>query len=312
MFKNKLLAILASIMTLSVSAQDCEVHLMVAPMSQIAEVPDDINAQLLQRLTAAVSHSNTGIVADSNYDQFFISGRFAEEYADVVPGPPMQNVVNATLTLYIGDAHNEKIFATKTFQLQGVGTSQIRAYINALRTLNGRNNELQKFIDNGRVKIVNYFDNNHEQLLAQAEKALLMKDYEQALYISTSIPTCCVGYNEALKFTLNAYKAYIDNTAKTLLMKARSEWATSPDKEGARAALELLNQIDMDASCYGDAVALQNEIKNTVKENWNFEHREKYKDAIGLEKDRIAAARAVGVAYGNNQKPTTTYINWIR
>ena len=38
MFKNKLLAILASIMTLSVSAQDCEVHLMVAPMSQIAEV----------------------------------------------------------------------------------------------------------------------------------------------------------------------------------------------------------------------------------------------------------------------------------
>ena len=76
MFKNKLLAILASIMTLSVSAQDCEVHLMVAAMSQIAEVPDDINAQLLQRLTAAVSHSNTGIVADSNYDQFFISGRF--------------------------------------------------------------------------------------------------------------------------------------------------------------------------------------------------------------------------------------------
>lgn len=139
-----------------------------------------------------------------------------------------------------------------------------------------------------------------------------MKDYEQALYISTSIPTCCVGYNEALKFTLNAYKAYIDNTAKTLLMKARSEWATSPDKDGARAALELLNQIDMDASCYGDAVALQNEIKNTVKENWNFEHREKYKDAIGLEKDRISAARAVGVAYGNNQKPTTTYINWIR
>ena len=61
-----------------------------------------------------------------------------------------------------------------------------------------------------------------------------------------------------------------------------------------------------------NAVALQNEIKNTVKENWNFEHREKYKDAIGLEKDRIAAARAVGVAYGNNQKPTTTYINWIR
>lgn len=281
-------------------------------MSQIADIPDDINNQLLQRLTAAVTQSRTGVLADANYDQFFLSGRFAEEYADVVPGPPMQNVVNSTLTLYIGDATNEKVFATKTFQLRGVGTSQIRAYVNALRTLNGRNNELQNFIESGRAKIINYYDNNYKQLLAQAQRALQLKDYEQALHISTSIPMCCVGYNEALEFTMNAYRAYIDNTARILLMKAKSEWAVSPDENGAAAALSLLNQIDVDASCYGEAVELQNEIKKTVKGNWDFEHREKYKDALGLEKDRIAAARAVGVAFGNHQKPTTTYINWIR
>lgn len=312
MRKKILMTLLSLIATASLHAQDCEVHLMVTPMTQIADIPDDINNQLLQRLTAAVTQSRTGVLADANYDQFFLSGRFAEEYADVVPGPPMQNVINSTLTLYIGDVTNQKVFATKTFQLRGVGTSQIRAYVNALRTLNGRNNELQSFVESGRAKIINYYDNNYKQLLAQAQRALQMKDYEQALHFSTSIPTCCVGYNEALDFTMKAYRAYVDNTARTLLMQARSEWAVSPDENGAAAALSLLNQIDVDASCYGEAVALQNEIKKTVKGNWDFEHREKYKDALSLEKDRIAAARAVGVAFGNHQQPTTTYINWIR
>ncbi len=313
MLKKISLALLASIMGFSsVAAQDCEVHLMVAPMPQIAKVPDDINNQLAQRLTVAVTQSKSGILADSNYDQFFISGRFAEEYADVVPGPPMQHAVSATLTLYIGDVNSEKVFATKSFQLRGVGTSQTRAYVDALRSLNGRNAELQKFIADGRAKVISYFDRNYEQLLAQASKAYQMKDYEQALYISTSIPSCCVGYDEALRFTLKVYRAYVDNTAKNLLMKAKGEWAVSPDENGAAAAMALLNQIDNDASCYGEALALQSEIKKTVKGNWDFENREKYKDSLGIEKDKIAAARAVGVAFGNHQKPTTTYINWIR
>lgn len=312
MRKNILLAVLALVIALPMAAQDCEVHLMVAPMSQLSDIPEDINNQLLQRLTTAVTQSKTGVLADADYDQFFISGRFTEEYADVVPGPPMQNVINSTLTLYIGDATNQKVFATKTFQLRGVGTSQIRAYVNALRTLNGRNNELQKFIESGRAKIISYYDRNYKQLLAQAQGALQMKDYEQALHLSTSIPMCCIGYNEAFEFTMTAYKAYVDNTAKVLLVKAKSEWSISPDENGAAAALAILNQIDVDASCYGEVVALQNEIKKTVKGNWDFENREKYKDALGLEKDRIAAARAVGVAFGNHQQPTTTYINWIR
>lgn len=312
MKRQFLLSIMCFVTALSAIAQDCEVHLMVTDMSQIADVPQEINNQLLQRLSSAVSQSSVGVVADDNFDQFFISGRFDEEYSDVVPGPPMQNVINATLTLYIGDVNNETVYATKSFQLRGVGTSKIRAYVNSLRMLNHRNDELQRFIDAGKTKIIAYYDKNYRALLEKADNAMRMKDYDMALYISTSIPVCCKGYEEAKRFTLKAYKSYIDNSAKILLMKAKSEWAASPDEEGAKAALSYLNQIDSDASCFNEAEALQNEIKKTVKGNWDFEHREKYKDALGLEIDRIAAARAVGVAFGNNQKPTTTHINWIR
>ena len=42
------------------------------------------------------------------------------------------------------------------------------------------------------------------------------------------------------------------------------------------------------------------------------EMREKYHDQVQLEKDRISAARAIGVAFGNGQKPTTTNVMWLK
>lgn len=54
-----------------------------------------------------------------------------------------------------------------------------------------------------------------------------------------------------------------------------------------------------------------NEIKQKVTSDWNFENREKYKDEAGLKKQRIEAARAIGVAFGNGQQPVTTNITWL-
>lgn len=54
-----------------------------------------------------------------------------------------------------------------------------------------------------------------------------------------------------------------------------------------------------------------NEIKQKVTSDWDFENREKYKDEAGLKKQRIEAARAIGVAFGNGQQPVTTNITWL-
>ena len=92
---------------------------------------------------------------------------------------------------------------------------------------------------------------------------------------------------------------------------ARSEWAKSPDAEGASKALDWLVFIEPGSSCEGEAKALYNEIKQKVTSDWNFENREKYKDEVGLKKQRIEAARAIGVAFGNGQQPVTTNITWL-
>ncbi len=52
-------------------------------------------------------------------------------------------------------------------------------------------------------------------------------------------------------------------------------------------------------------------VKQKVTSDWDFENREKYKDEAGLKKQRIEAARAIGVAFGNGQQPVTTNITWL-
>ena len=74
----------------------------------------------------------------------------------------------------------------------------------------------------------------------------------------------------------------------------------------------MLAKIDPDASCYADANKLMKEIKEQTRSDIDFEMRQKYNDEVKLEHERIETARAVGVAYGNGQKPTTTNLMWLK
>ena len=48
-----------------------------------------------------------------------------------------------------------------------------------------------------------------------------------------------------------------------------------------------------------------------INEDGEIITKRKYKDEAGLKKQRIEAARAIGVAFGNGQQPVTTNITWL-
>ena len=95
------------------------------------------------------------------------------------------------------------------------------------------------------------------------------------------------------------------------LAAARQEWAAAQNALGAAAAGEYLAKILPDAGCYDEAMELYREIKGKVLDDWKFEMK-KYDDSIDLERRRIDATRAVGVAYGNHQPSQTTSIEFLR
>lgn len=307
--KNIFLVI--SILCIALNAKgECNIHMMVTPISQGEEVPDGVNDMLMTRLSSAIA--KTDVTADEYYGRFFITGKFNHIYKSVVAGPPSQSVLHTMLTLYVGDIVSKQTFSTATFELRGVGTSEHRAYLNSLSSINSRNKEFEKFIREGEKKIISYYNENYRTILEQANRAASLRNYEEALYHACSIPECCVGYAEAENVVLSIFQEYIDFNGLKLLNSARAAWGTNPDARGAEEAYAYLIQIDPSSKCYSDAQSLGREIASKIQRNWDFENIQKYEDEVDIRKREIEAARAVGVAYGQGQQPQTTNLMWLK
>lgn len=310
LMKRAILSMILLCIGLYSYAQDCDIHLIAISVDQKDNTPESANEYLYNRLCTAVSHD--GISASGQYAQFFVAAKGLVLYEQVVPGAPAQTALTLSLNLYIGDYWGEKVFARTSFEIRGVGESRERAYLNAYRSLNKNNARLVSFLEEGKKHILNYYDTEYRNIQKEAKRAAQLRDYPKALFLLTSVPMCCKGYEAVSEDLIQIYHEYINYNCDRLLMEARTAWATYPDLHGAELVAEILNQLEPDAACYDEAMELYKEVKAKMKDDWNYEFRKKYEDKIALRKQIIEAARAVGVAYGNGQQPQTTNIMWLK
>lgn len=291
-------------------AQDCDIHLMAIEANPDGEMPEAAGEYLFNRLCTAVT--GDGISATGQYAQFFIAAKALPLYEQAVTGAPVKTALTLSLNLYIGDYWGEKVFDRMSLEIRGVGESRERAYLNAFRSLNKNNQQVANFLEKGKQRIIAYYDAEYNNIIREAQRESALRNYERALFLLGAVPVCCNGYDAVADELVKTYHEYIDYNCDRLLMQARNAWAVHPDQRGAAEAARILNQLEPDAACYGDAMDLYREIKDKMKDDWNFEMREKYKDSIELRKQTIEAARAVGVAFGEGQQPQTTNLMWMR
>lgn len=290
--------------------QDCDIDLAIANITKGNVVPENVEHKLEAKLTNALAKS--GIVAAPYDAQFFIAGRFDDAFNDITGGPSQKVIVKTTLTLYIGDAQHQKVFASQSFDLKGVGGSDEQAYTRALGALNPSNPKLVEFIRQGRDKIIDYFNANYGQYLDNARRAMKNRDYDQALFYATSIPSCCVGYDQAQKLAMQIYTDNTNYMADQLLAQAQAAWAEDPTEAGARRANQYLTQIDPASKAAAGARALTQTMSKTTKQQWEFENVQKHKDAVSLERERMRAAKEVAVAWAKSRPRTVNRYVFIR
>ncbi len=308
--KHKILTLVMAAMSTMAMAQNCEIQLMVAPVEQGSEVTDGFNDMLMTRLTNVLTQK--GIAADPSFNQFFITGKFTDFYKETLPGPPMKTTMHSLLTLYVGDAINQQVYASESFEVRGVGNSLERALINAMSQLNGKNAKVESLIDKGKKKILDYYNNNYQTLLKKAKAAASVNEYGEALYYVATIPECCDGYAEAYALMGQLFTEKLAREGKQLLQLAQAVYYADRSAKGAAKAMQYLAMIDPSSPVQAEAAALAQEIKAQTKSDYDFETRQKYNDAVSIEKERIAAARAIGVAWGNGQKAQTTNLMFVR
>lgn len=305
-----LLAAASLWLSASVYAQDCVMPVSIVLDEDFTGVPTAATKQLYQSLSRMATEN--GLTTEAVNTPFVLTAHCDVLDKSNIPGPPIQTVYNLGVTFYMADTYTQKKFATEYVTLDGVGTGEVKSFIDAFRHLNKAKSKIVSLITRGKSNMMNYYDTQYSSIIKEAERLESMQRYEEAIAMVMSIPVCSKGGNEASRYGLRLYTKNLDRMNLYLLNSAKAVWVAGQDQTTAVEACRLLAQIDPEAACYADAAKLMKEIKGQVRSDIDFEMRQKYNDQIGLEQNRIAAARAVGVAFGNGQKPTTTNIMWLK
>jgi len=239
--------------------------------------------------------------------RFIISANVSVMSKDILPGPPPMHAYNLEITLYIGDGIEGTVFASESISVKGVGTNENKAYISALKRISPKNADVQAFVKTGKEKIIQYYKENCDLIIKKANTMADQNKYEQAIFTLTGIPSACEEcYVKAMNAIKPIYQKQIDRDCKQKLQKATGIWNGSQDMAAAEEAGAMLASIDPDASCAPQARVLSNKIAAKVKQidarEWKYTVKDQQQES-----ERIAAVKAVGVAYGKGPKANVTY-----
>jgi hypothetical protein len=293
-------------------------------VSEQAKLPAEAQAQLEIKLKQIASnYSMAGSVANP---RFVITANISITTKDIISGPPQQIAQNMDITLFIGDAIENKIYSNIVISSSGVGTNENKAFIDAIKQINTKNKKIETFLEEAKTKIISYYSTQCDFINQKAVALKQQEKYSEAIYTLAQIPEVCQEcYFMALNEMGVVYDLKINSDGKIMLDKAITTWAANPNQEGANEAEEYIKQINPKAKCIPNASKLLKSInskliadeKERLLKQEEYEKRQQKIDAENakteaeLEKQRINAYREVAVEYARNQ-PNVVYRNVYR
>lgn len=283
---------------------------------QIEKMPDAARSLLSNKLSQIVTQGGMGGSAIN--ERFIITANISILTKDLLATAPPMTALTLEVTLYIGDGIDGTKFASKSIEVKGVGTNETKAYIEALKQIKANSPDLASFLDEGKTKIVSYYNSKCDFIIKEAQTLTSQDKFEEAIFKLTTVPDVCKDcFDKCMTAVDPIYKKFMEKQCKVKLGEAKTSWAASQNADGASSVAAILSTIDPDAPCYKDAMALSTEISKKIKEldkrDWDFKMKE-HNDQVDITKQRISAYRDVGVAYGNGQPKSVTYnvSNWFR
>jgi hypothetical protein len=308
---KKIIYILTGLLSFSSFAQNTEkkgddkerVVIAAYVPRQIVNMPEEARSMLTNKLNQIVT--NNGLGGSASNERFILTANIALLSKDITPTAPPMHAYTIEVQFFIGDGIEGTKFASVSKKFKGVGVTETKAYTAALKNLKTGDPLFQTFIDQGKKKIIEYYNSKCDFIIKEAQTLEAKQEFQQAIYKLTNVPQVCKDcYDKCQVLIAPIYKKHIDLQCKKYMNEANNVWATNQDYSGAERTSEILNKIDPSSSCYKDAVALSDKIAKRIKEidqrEWNFILKQQ-QDSVDIEKATIKAARDIGVAYGENQ-----------
>lgn len=290
---KKFLYITLILFTLPSKAQTVELGKIV--LNPYVETSSDPNANrankiLLNKLNQIITKS--GMAGSGLDDRFIITANTTELETTITATAPAKYVSTLMVTVYLGDAIDGALFAQWSEEIHAVGDSKYDCYANAYRKINANESGLINMVEEGKRKIILYYNDYGPQLIARAQAEAKAGNYDRAISRLLSIPTVCNSYSTAMKLAGQLGVESIEKSNLKLIETARAQWAANPNEEGANEAMATLSNIEApSANVLNQTKQLSSSIAKRLKavDDRQFAlEKEQAQHEMAMEKNRVA------------------------
>lgn len=293
-------------------------------------VPEEARAALETKMQQVATQY--GLASNGLTDRFVMTAKVNVTSKDVAPTTPVKISQKIEVTMFIGDVIDNKVYESVVLSVAGIGQSETQSMIKAFNQIKPANPKLKEFVENAERKIVDYYANNCSYILTEANTLAQQCKYDAAIAKLMAVPEVCKEcYEKCMAKATEVYQSKLNNDGEVLVQKARGQWLAKRDYASATEALTTLAKVDPHSSAQGKAQSLVDEINKHLRsieaaaeaqrrEEWEFAKkqyednmamaRQRQADATTIQREQIAAAKEVGIAYGKNQPQTITYNNF--
>lgn len=234
-----------------------------------SSMPNSICEILSQKLSNVISQN--GIQSQMGDSRFILTCYVSEESKNVLSTSPTQIAYVLNLHLFMGDGETGTKYISETFRTKGVGATEEKAYLNAVKNLNVKSEQMASFVGRGRKRIIEYYENNKNQIISSVRSYISGKDLERAAYELCLIPQECSYYNEVQNLLGQVNGRIVDNNSSELFLSAESIWAGEQNESSANQVAELISKIDPNASCFSEANKFMSSVTERMEQLNNRE-----------------------------------------
>ncbi len=219
-----------------------------------AVMPDDVipmeaSKNLITRMQRMLVGNGYG---DNGYvERFVLTAKVDVTSKDIVPSTPARVSEKMEVTFFVGDIVENKLYASCTVSLQGIGTNENKALISAFSKLNPNQKDFSEMLDTAKGKIVDFYTNHCAEEISKARTMASVGNYDEAISRMMAVPNVCADcYDKCQVAATSFYQQKIDAYGLQQLNKARNAWMKSQDAYGANEVAQYLNVISPYSSCY--------------------------------------------------------------
>ena len=234
-----------------------------------SSMPNGICEILDQKLNNIISQN--GIQSQMGQSRFILTCNVTEESKNVLSTSPTQIAYVLDIHLYLGDGETGTKYISQSFRTKGVGTTEEKAYRNAVKNMQAKSDQMTSFVGKGKARIIDYYERNKDQILSSIRACINGKNLEQAAYELCLIPQEISYYNDVQNLLGKVNGRIVNNKASDLFLQAKSLWASEQNETTANQVADLITQIDANASCYTDAHKFMKSVTERMEQLNNRE-----------------------------------------